>query len=452
MWNQVRRLGSGRSYATRFFVGALLCTAAGVGCGRDTVSTGASPVPGDTTAAATAYTVDPCAIVLTPPPGDNGLDHDIVRLQQAVRQAKQPLAHLERLGWTFVARARLSFDPGFYTLAEQAALCMTVQESSNLAALLLRGHVLYNQHRFRDAEGLARQLVEQRGLSYDYGLLGDALMEQGQLTQAVEAYQKMMDQQPGPQAYSRAAHVRWLTGDLAGAIEMMQMATGPGGSRNAEATAWAYVRLAFYEWYAGHLSAASERITAALARQPAYAPALLMRGRLLLSQDKPTEAIVPLTSAAQRQPLPEYQWVLIEALRAAGRVEAAAAVEARLLQRGAIDDRRTFALYLASLGRDSETALRLAEEELTVRADVFTLDTLAWALQAAGRYPEARAYSTRALAENTQDARLFYHAGVIAAAAGQHEEAEQWFGKATAMQHMLLPSERAHLAKASAAL
>jgi hypothetical protein len=35
-------------------------------------------------------------------------------------------------------------------------------------------------------------------------------MEQGKLNEAVEAYQTIMDQRPGPQAYSRAAHIHWL--------------------------------------------------------------------------------------------------------------------------------------------------------------------------------------------------------------------------------------------------
>jgi tetratricopeptide (TPR) repeat protein len=434
------------------FIGVLLYMSVGVGCGRDTASTVASSAPGETTAAVMVRTVDPCGIVLTPLTGESGLDNDVARLQQAVRQAKQPVPHLERLGWTFVAKARVSFDPGFYKLAEQVALCIASKAPSSPEALLLRGHVFHHLHRFRDAEELARQLVAQRGLSYDYGLLGDALMEQGKLTQAVAAYQEMMDQKPSPQAYSRAAHIRWLTGDLLGAIEMMQMATGAGGSRHDEAAAWAYVRLALYELQAGHLSEASGHVAAALARQSEYAPALLARGRLLLAQGKPTEAVAPLSRAAQLNPLPEYQWVLIEALRAAGRLEAAEVVEAQLMQRGAVDDGRTFALYLATVGRDLKTALRLAEAELNIRADVFTLDTLAWALRAVDRYQEARAFSARALAENTQDARLFYHAGVIAAAAGQREEAKRWVAKATVLQHTLLPSERAHLAKASAAL
>jgi tetratricopeptide (TPR) repeat protein len=121
-----------------------------------------------------------------------------------------------------------------------------------------------------------------------------------------------------------------------------------------------------------------------------------------------------------------------------------------LRQRGAVEDRRTLALYLATTGQEVETAVRLAEEELAARADVFTLDTLAWALHAAGRHDEARAVSERALTVGTQEARLFYHAGVIAAAVGQPDEATHWFAKATALRQMLLPSEREHLAQASA--
>ncbi len=398
----------------------------------------------------TVSTTDPCAVALAPHEGTSRTDQEIIRLQHEAGRAVEPVASLERLGWAFVAKARASFDPGFYTLAEQCALCMASKKSGSSEALLLRGHVLHNMHRFREGEALARQLVAQRGLSFDYGLLGDVLMEQGKVAEAVEAYEHMMHQKPSPQAYIRAAHVRWLTGDLAGALKLMRMAAG--GFRDPEAAAWTQVRLASYERQAGHAQKASNRVAAVLALRPEYAPALLARGHLLLAEGENDQAIGPLTRAVQLNPLPEYQWLLIEALYAAGRADEAGAIEQELMQRGVVNDRRTFALYLATTGRDTKTAVRLAEEELEVRADVFTLDTLAWALRAAGKHQEARAFSVRALVEGTQDARLFYHAGVIAALVGQHEEASRWFAKATAMQQMLLPSEREQLTTAAAAL
>ena len=61
-------------------------------------------------------------------------------------------------------------------------------------------------------------------LPFDYGLLGDALMEQGRLAEAVAAYQRMVDLRPDLQSYSRVAHIRWLKGDLDGAIEVARLA------------------------------------------------------------------------------------------------------------------------------------------------------------------------------------------------------------------------------------
>ena len=58
----------------------------------------------------------------------------------------------------------------------------------------------------------------------------------------------------------------------------------------------------------------------------------------------------------------------------------------------------------------------------------------------------------RALAEGTQDARLFYHAGFISAGLNQKEEARRWCRKAAGIQQMLLPSERDGLAAQQRAL
>jgi Flp pilus assembly protein TadD len=97
-------------------------------------------------------------------------------------------------------------------------------------------------------------------------------------------------------------------------------------------------------------------------------------------------------------------------------------------------------------GEDVAAALRLAETELDTRADVFTLDALAWAWMANGNTEQAWIFAQRAVAEGTQDVRLFLHAGVIASAAGQSEKAATYLAKATAMQQLLLPSERKILA------
>jgi hypothetical protein len=75
---------------------------------------------------------------------------------------------------------------------------------------------------------------------------------------------------------------------------------------------------------------------------------------------------------------------------------------------------------------------------------------LAWSLVAAGKVTEAHSEMQQALAEGTRDARLFFHAGVIALQAGHSADAERWLRKASELAHLLLPSERNELQNAAA--
>ena len=83
----------------------------------------------------------------------------------------------------------------------------------------------------------------------------------------------------------------------------------------------------------------------------------------------------------------------------------------------------------------------LARREMEVRSDIFTLDALAWSLVNAGEVREASAHMERALAEGTEDGRLFLHASVIAAADGRPADAARWARKAQTLRFTLLPSE-----------
>src|SRR5512145_2361072 len=123
----------------------------------------------------------PCDVALAAHSGDAKIDQEIARLQQEIRSNARPFqaaAMVEKLGWSFVEKARESFDPGFYKLAEQCAFCLDSKQEENQrggqsadrplstarsirsAALLLRGHALQNLHRFGEAEKIARELVE----------------------------------------------------------------------------------------------------------------------------------------------------------------------------------------------------------------------------------------------------------------------------------------------------
>ena len=386
----------------------------------------------------------PCTIALA---ADTHNDPEVARLQQQARTSTSTIpgrdaAHaLELLGFHYVTRARSSNDPGDYTLAEQVAACLEEREPGHAKGLLIRGHVLHQRHRFKEAETVARRLVAEREFVLDYGLLGDVLMEQGEIAQAGEAYQRMIDLKPFYQSYIRAAHLRWLKGDRRGAMKLVKEAINAASQRDREAIAWAYARLAHYELQAGQLREAARAIEAALATQADYAAALLARSRLHTAEGRRDEAVDDLRRAARVNPLPEYQWALADALRAANRDAEATTVESELERTGAQEDPRTFSLYLATRRRDTARALQLAERELKDRSDVFTLDAYAWALLAAGRVEEANTVMTRALSAGTDDARLFMHAASIASASGRSADARKWSERARRTRYTLFPSE-----------
>src|SRR5580700_1347201 len=145
-------------------------------------------------AAPAALSVDE-KIILVAPSGGEREDKEILGWQQRIRSEHEAgpkgLGNYERLGWAYIAKARRTLDAGYYKLAEKTADVMDLRYGPSDDALLLRGHVYHNLHRFQEAEAAAAKLVARRGLAFDYALLSDALMEQGRLPEAVAACEKM---------------------------------------------------------------------------------------------------------------------------------------------------------------------------------------------------------------------------------------------------------------------
>lgn len=391
---------------------------------------------------------DACRAALAPVGGGGPLAAEIAAQQRRAADLRSGDAALEQLGYLFVARARISHDEALYAAALETAACLERRTPSNDQARLLRGHIRHQQHRFAEAEAVARSLVGSRGLAMDFGLLGDALMEQGKLAEAADAYQRMIDLKPYYQSYTRAAHLRWLRGNLEGAIDLMRKAVASASPRDPEAGPWARTRLADYYLQAGRFDRARAECDTVLAARPDHAAALLVLGRIHLAQERPMEAVTALRAAEAVNPQPDVRWTLADALRAARLDAEAATVERSLAQEGALRDPRTLALYLSTRGEAPDRAIDLARRELAVRGDVFTHDALAWALMRGGRVDEAGPPMARALAEGTADGRLFLHGGIIAAASGDRAGARRLLGRAHALAHTLLPSERAILAEA----
>lgn len=382
------------------------------------------------------------SIALIPHDGDEAVDERIRKAQERVASGQVPVASWEALGWAFVAKARRSFDAGYYTLAEACADEIEGIEAEASEALLLRGHVAHNLHRFSEAEEIARTLTEREGGPFDFLLLGDALIEQGKINEAIEAYQTAVDMRPDLQSYARVGWVRWMIGDVPGAIEATTRAVKAGSPQDPDSLAWALTQLAGFYFHLSQVGEAERVVSKAVTYMPDYPPALLLRGRMLMDGGDFEEAVAVLKKAAEKNPQPQYQWALLEAMAEADATAGAKELRDAFHATAERLDPRTYALYQATKGEKIGLAVELAEAELEERQDIYTHDAMAWALCAKGQLEEAQVHMDEALSVLTDDGRLYLHAAVIARRLGNMEEASDWFGAASDLKHTLFPSER----------
>jgi tetratricopeptide (TPR) repeat protein len=177
----------------------------------------------------------------------------------------------------------------------------------------------------------------------------------------------------------------------------------------------------------------------ALAALPGYHPALAGSAAVHAARGKLQEAAALYHKALDVVPLPEYATALGDVYTRLGRTADAnkqyALVE-YIGKLGAINQtvyNRELALFYADHDRNLPQALELARKELEARRDIYTYDVLAWALYKNGQAREAQAAMNEALKLGTQDARLFFHAGMIHRALGEHDAARTALARALAL-------------------
>jgi tetratricopeptide (TPR) repeat protein len=362
---------------------------------------------------------------LTAVVGDTATDRAIRETQTLCRRNPTRARPWLRLAQVLVRKARESSDPSFYQLADDAVARALRLDPNDLAALQVRGLVLMQDHRFADVRSLASRVVARHAdQPIFFGLLGDAEMEVGRYTEAEAAYQRMIDLRPNLASYSRGSWMRWLLGDVEGAVDLARRAVEAGSPRVPEELAWTIVQLGHLEFAQGHLAEAKQDYENALRTFPNHPPALDGRGRVKQAEGDLPGAIADLTAAVEGATTTEHLIHLGDAQEAAGRAEDAAATFARAERAGRRSDPRALAMYYADRDREHEAAVTLARRELEQRPDdVYSLDVLAWALCRAGQLDEAARLIDRARRIHTREARFAFHAGMIAHGLGHRPEA-----------------------------
>jgi tetratricopeptide (TPR) repeat protein len=186
-------------------------------------------------------------------------------------------------------------------------------------------------------------------------------------------------------------------------------------------------------WHRGDYAGADAGFTSARKECDAYPPALVGQARAAMARDEPARAATLLAQAFALSPLTETAWLLGDARAAAGDARGADEAWAEAVKQGKRTDPRTLSLFYATKDREHEDAVRLAQDEMKVRPDIYTHEALAWALYRAGRIAEARAAAETSIALGTKDARLLYHAGAIRIAAGDRAGGEKLVREARAL-------------------
>ena len=363
-------------------------------------------------------------------------DERIASYQKLAGADPEDLHSQNLLAGAYIQKMRETTDFGYIDRADKLVLQVLSVEPANYEALRLRSEIGLERHRFREVAAFSRQMI---GIAPDdawnWGTLGDALMELGQYDGAAGAYQKMVTLRPNQSSYNRASYYRWVTGDAEGAIAIMQQAIA-AGSPSPENTAWCLNDLGNLYFKTGRLSDAEQAYRSALRTFAGYYPAHAGLGRVQAAQGKFDDAIHSFQRAQAAVPMPEYAAALAGLYERAGkRTEARRQLELldvidKMARANQEKTNRNLALVFADQDRNLERALDLAEAELGVRGDVYTYDALAWVLYKNGKLVEAARAGVQALQFGTPEPTFYYHAGMIAHALGNKAEAAKYLERA----------------------
>ncbi len=306
-------------------------------------------------------------------------------------------------------------------------------------ALRLQTEVQLEYHRFFDVVESSKLLIKVAPADpWNYGTMGDALIEIGDYDRGADAFQKMVDLRPDLSSYNRAAHYRFLNNDVQGAIDIMRQAINAGSS-SPENVAWCLVELGHIYAKTGQLGLAEDAYGRALRYFATSHSAFAGMGKVQAMNGATDQAIVSYKHAQSITPLPEYAAALFDLYRTTGRKKDADEqlqfidLIEKLMQVNKEKANRNLSLILSDHDHKIGRALQLAQAELEFRHDVYTYDVLGWALYKNGKYEEAQHAAAEALKLNTPEPSFYYHAGMIAAALGRNQEAEKYLRRAMAL-------------------
>jgi len=380
-------------------------------------------------------------------------DDAIVQYQARVSRFPS-VANYDGLGAAFLQKGRDTSDLSYFAMAEQSlSKALELTSSWDVLAASPLTHlaaVCMAEHRFADAASYANQaLVAGAGDPAPFALLGDAYTDMGDYEKAQTAYSKLQPGALGGRALpgltymydTRESYLRLLHGENASAIELMQQAVELALQDHMppENVAWTYYQLGEDFFHGGDLDNSAKAYLKALSHYPGYYRGLGGLAKVRIAQRRYDEGIDLYKKAIATIPLIEYVAALADVYETLGRHQQFDKQYKLVEFIGYLSslNKRTYNRELAVFYADHNIklpqALELANRELENRHDVYTKDAFAWCLYRNGKLHDAAQAINAALSLGTQDALMFFHAGMIYRDLGDISRAEDYLSRSLAV-------------------
>ncbi|HEY7290049.1 MAG TPA: tetratricopeptide repeat protein [Vicinamibacterales bacterium] len=349
------------------------------------------------------------------------------RIREAeARLAAQPddAGAAMRLSEALLRRARATGDTRSVDRAGAVLRAVLKTDPGQYDALRMLGAIQLSQHRFREAlETGTRARDERPDDPWNYGVMGDAQIELGEYESAFRSFDTMMSMRPGAAAYGRVAYARELQGDLAGALDAMQLAARATAAPDNEATAWYQAQIGELYLRLGNLDEADRAFRYAAFVYPNYPMAIVGQGKVRLARGDRDAALKIYLDELSRAPTLDLAARIGDVYATAGN----AAESERYFQLAEdlagppiAQTEANLALFLADHDRKLTEAVTIAESVARVRRDIHTMDALAWAYFKTGQVSKAAQASAQATRTGSRDERLRWRAAEIQRASRGH--------------------------------
>ncbi len=384
------------------------------------------------------------------PPKTAAANDTIRFLEERIKRNPEDIVAYNKLASEYLQQMRETGDANYLNLASRAATASleVLPASQNKEGLALLALVKYSSHEFAAARDYAKQLIElEPNKGYPFQILGDALLELGEYKEAEAAFREM-ESLGGIQIITqsamqqRLARLAALKGDKNGTVRHYSAALKLAQSMpvpSPETIAYCQWQLGETTFAAGDYRTAEKHYRDSLVTLPDYTNALVSMGKVRAALGDVPGAIDFYERAVGRLPDPLFVAALGDLYKFAGRDEDAAKQYELVEQIGRLSAingtlyNRGLALFYADHNLKAEEAYQLAAKEYEARRDIYGADAVAWTAFKAGKILEAQTAIKEALRLGTQDARLFYHAGMIAHAAGDTAAARKYLQRTLAL-------------------